>query len=111
MELSLTENRQLLRIDSATALELEQINISLTKRIDSWRFNPLVKRGVWDGYISYVKDDKWIPAGLWKEVMDVCKEYKIDLKIHGITQLFDREINQESFQKWSSDFFNDSEIK
>jgi len=110
MELSLTENRQLLRIDSATALELEQINISLTKRIDSWRFNPLVKKGVWDGYISYVKDDKWIPAGLWKEVMDICKEYKIDLKIHGVTNLFDREINAESFEKWALDFFKDSEI-
>jgi superfamily II DNA or RNA helicase len=110
MELSLTENKQLLRVDDATSLELEQLNISLTKRIDSWRFNPLVKKGVWDGYITYIKDDKWIPAGLWKEVMDICKEYRFELKINGISELFDRGINQESFQSWVDDFFEDSDI-
>ena len=110
MELSLTENKQLLRVDEATSLELEQLNISLTKRIDSWRFNPLVKKGVWDGYISYFKDDKWIPAGLWKEVMDICKEYRFELKINGISELFDRGISSESFQKWALDFFEDSDI-
>jgi superfamily II DNA or RNA helicase len=110
MELSLTENKQLLRIDDATSLELEQLNISLTKRIDSWRFNPLVKKGVWDGYISYVKDDKWIPAGLWKEVFDICKEYRYELKINGITELFDKDITAESFEKWALDFFEDSDI-
>lgn len=110
MELSLTENNQLLRIDDATSLELEQLNISLTKRIDSWRFNPLVKKGVWDGYISYIKDDKWIPAGLWKEVMDICKQYNYELKINGISRLFDKQINYEDFEKWAIDFFSDSEI-
>ena len=110
MELSLTENKQLLRIDDATSLELEQLNISLTKRIDSWRFNPLVKKGVWDGYISYVKDDKWIPSGLWKEVMDICKEYRFELKINGISNLFDRNITIESFTEWTNEFFKDSEI-
>jgi RNase P/RNase MRP subunit p29 len=111
MELSLTENKQLLRIDVATPLEIEQLNISLTKRIDSWRFNPLVKKGVWDGYVSYVKDDRWIPAGLWKEVMDICRDYRYDLKINGIASLFDRDISPESFEKWALDFFDGSKIE
>ena len=81
MELSLTENKQLLRIDSATEMELEQLNISLNRRIESWRFNPLVKKGLWDGYISYIKDDKWIPAGLWREVMNICKQYGYELNL------------------------------
>lgn len=110
MELSLTENKQLLRVDDATSIELEQLNISLTKRIDSWRFNPLVKKGVWDGYISYFKDDKWIPAGLWKEVMDICKEYRFELKINGVSELFDKNIKAETFEQWALDFFEDSDI-
>lgn len=110
MELSLTENGQLLRIDEATSLELEQLNISLTKRIDSWRFNPMVKRGIWDGYVSYIKDNKWIPAGLWKEVMDICKEYRFELKINGITEVFDRGIKFEDFQQWALEFFEGSKI-
>ena len=110
MELSLTENKQLLRIDEATELELEQLNISLNKRIESWRFNPLVKKGLWDGYVSYIKDDKWIPSGLWREVMGICKEYKFEFKLNGITDIFDTSINQEKFTEWALEFFEKSEI-
>jgi len=108
--LTLTDDNQFLRIDETTELELEQITISLTKRIESWRFNPLVKKGVWDGYVSYIKDDKWIPAGLWKYVMGVCKEYGYDLQINGIRRLIDPNINQEEFTKWALDFFEGSDI-
>ena len=110
MELSLTENKQLLRIDEATELELEQLYISLNKRIESWRFNPLVKKGLWDGYVSYIKDDKWIPSGLWREVMGICKEYKFEFKLNGITDIFDTSINQEKFTEWALEFFEKSEI-
>lgn len=106
MELTLIENKQLLRIDSATEMEIEQLNISLTKRIESWRFNPLVKKGLWDGYISYIKDDRWIPSGLWREVMLIAKDYNYDLKLNGITNLFDRNIQQEAFEEWALDFFD-----
>ena len=110
MELTLTENRQYLRVDEATELELEQLNISLTKRIDSWRFNPLVRRGVWDGYVSYFKDNKWVPAGLWRYVYNTCKEYKFDLKINGITELFDKDITADWFEKYALALFEGSEI-
>lgn len=110
MLLTLTENKQFLRVDDATELELEQLNISLTKRIDSWRFNPLVKRGVWDGYISYFKDNKWIPSGLWRYVYNVCKEYKFELKIEGVTELFDKNITAEWFEQYALELFKGSEI-
>jgi superfamily II DNA or RNA helicase len=108
--LTLTEDNQFLRIDDATELELEQITISLTKRIDSWRFNPLVKRGVWDGYVSYIKDDKWIPAGLWRYVLQVCKDYNLEIEINGIKRLLDPNINAEKFEQWANDFFKGAEI-
>ena len=108
MELSLTENKQLLRIDIATELELEQLNISLNRRIESWRFNPLVKKGLWDGYISYIKDDKWIPSGLWREVMGICKEYKFEFKLNGISKIFDTNINYVGIASLAIAFFEKS---
>lgn len=110
MILTLTDDNQFLRIDDATELELEQLRISLTKRIDSWRFNPLVKKGVWDGYISYIKDDKWIPAGLWKYVIGVCREYRFEVQVNGIRRLIDSDMNADSFEEWALDFFKDSKI-
>jgi len=108
--LTLTNDNQFLRIDEATELELEQVKISLTKRIESWRFNPLVKRGVWDGYVTYIKDDKWIPAGLWKYVINVCKEYNFEVQVNGIRRLIDPDISAEAFEKWALEFFEGSEI-
>lgn len=110
MILTLTDDNQFLRIDDATELELEQITISLTKRIESWRFNPLVKRGVWDGYVSYIKDDKWIPAGLWRHVIQICKEYNLEIEMNGIKRLIDPNINADTFEKWALDFFEGAEI-
>jgi len=108
--LTLTDDNQFLRIDDATELELEQITISLTKRIESWRFNPLVKRGVWDGYVSYIKDDKWIPAGLWRHVLQICKDYNLEIEMNGIKRLIDPNINADTFEKWALDFFKGAEI-
>lgn len=110
MILTLTDDNQFLRIDDATELELEQITISLTKRIESWRFNPLVKRGVWDGYVSYIKDDKWIPAGLWRHVIQICKEYNLEIEMNGIKRLIDPNINADTFEKWALGFFEGAEI-
>ena len=87
MELSLAENRKFLIIDACTELEYDQLKSSLTKKIEGWRFHPLVKKKVWDGSISFIKRNR-IPAGLWKEVVDVCKEYELPLGINNVTDIF-----------------------
>jgi superfamily II DNA or RNA helicase len=106
MELSLSNNKKFLVIDSCTELEYEQLKSSLTKRIDGWRFHPLVKKKVWDGNISFIKRNK-IPSGLWKEVVDICKEYDLPLSINGVTEIFDTNIDEVTFREWVSDFFSE----
>ena len=110
MELSLSDNKKFLTIDSCTELEYEQLKSSLTKKIEGWRFHPLVKKKVWDGNITFIKGNK-IPAGLWKEVIDICKEYDLPFTLNGITNIFDSSITVESFNAWVDDFFKKSDIK
>jgi superfamily II DNA or RNA helicase len=110
MELSLSDNKKFLVIDSCTELEYEQLKSSLTKKIEGWRFHPLVKKRVWDGNISFIKRNK-IPAGLWKEVIDICKEYDLKYSLNGITEIFDTGIKESDFLEWVDDFFADSDIK
>ena len=110
MIFSLSEDKRFLVIDKCSELELEQLNISLTKRIKSWRFNPLVKRGIWDGYVSYIKNDKYIPAGLWKEVYEISKQFQFEIQFKNLTHIFDKNINQDDFTKWATDFFEGNEL-
>jgi len=104
MELRLSEDRKFLIIDECTELEYEQMRLSLTKRIEGWRFHPLVKKRLWDGYISYIKGNK-IPSGLWKEVLDIGQEYGFEIKMSGIKKIFDEDIKEEAFTKWAEEFF------
>jgi len=111
MKLSLNGNKKILIVSDATEQELEQLNVSLTKRIESWRFNPLVKKGVWDGYVSYFKNDKYIPAGLWKEVLDIAKKFKLNIEFDdSINKLFDRNIKYEDFEIWVITLLKESNL-
>ena len=104
MELSLSENKKFLVIDACTELEYEQLKSSLTKKIEGWRFHPLVKKKVWDGNVSFVKRNK-IPAGLWKEILDICKDYDFQCSLNGITDIFDTNISEEAFRLWVTSIF------
>ena len=111
MELTLSDNKKFLIINSCTELEYEQLKTSLTKKIEGWRFHPLVKKGVWDGNITFLKKNK-IPAGLWKEIVDICKEYDFQLSLNGVTKIFDQDLSEDSFRAWVDDFFKQhSELK
>ena len=57
-------------LSRASELEIEQLKITLTRRIDNWRWDPRVKKGWWDGKISYFHRDMYVPAGLWEVVKD-----------------------------------------
>lgn len=109
MHLELTADKRFLQIKACTELEYDQLKSSLTKRIDGWRFHPLVRRRVWDGTITYVKGNK-IPAGLWKEVIDICREYSFEVKLDGVTRIFDTDINETDFVAWVDEFFEGHEL-
>ena len=110
MILTLADNKKYLVIDECTELEYEQLKLSLTKKVEGWRFHPLVKKKIWDGSISFLKRNK-IPAGLWKEVIDICKEYDFEFTLNNLTDIFDTQINESDFINWVDDFFSFSKIK
>ena len=110
MIFDLTHNGRLLTLRDATEIEIDQLRITLTRRIDNWRWDPRVKKGWWDGKISYFKNEMYVPAGLWSLIRDTCKEYNFDLEIRGLNERFDRSTKQETFTKWVEDKFKDHEL-
>lgn len=110
MDLTLSENKKFLIIDSCTEAEYKQLKLSLTKKIEGWRFHPLVKKGLWDGTICFLKGSR-IPSGLWKEVKDICEEFKFEYNVKGLKNLFNINIDKEDFILWCDDFFNDLPYK
>lgn len=104
-----SNNKRLLILKSATEIEIDQLNLTFKKRIENWRFDPRVKKGWWDGYISYFKRDQFLPAGLWNEVVEMCKEFNFPLDIKNIESLFDNDFDEEHFRNWVETNWSESE--
>lgn len=94
-------------------IEKKQIEISLTKKIHNFYFHPLVKKKLWDGNICFIekKGAFWrIPIGIWREILEIGKEFSIEIEIEGLDELILSGLTLEEFQGWVDDFFSDKEI-
>jgi superfamily II DNA or RNA helicase len=105
MLFEISEDSRFLVLLEATELELEQIRITLTKQVHNAKFNPRVKNGYWDGYYCYLYKDRFIPIGLWRELVDMAKKFNYPIYFKNLTDLFDNSINIEDFTQWANDFF------
>jgi len=111
VQLQVSEDGRFLIVREASEIELEQLRISLTRKIKNWRFNPRVQQGYWDGSYCYLINNQFIPSGLWREVYDIAKKYKYDIQFDGIRNLFDQSIDRADFEKWSADFFDGYQVE
>jgi superfamily II DNA or RNA helicase len=89
-----------------TEIELEQIKYSLRKRIRGWFYNPLVKKKLWDGYITFFKDG-YIPIGLWNEIYKLAETFNFPIEMEGLEKIIDINFDEEGFRAWVEDHFTD----
>ena len=73
------KTKYLLKFNNTKALVA--ISSALNVFSDKYFFNPKYKMGIWDGKISFIKNDK-IPVGLLSRVLTVCKNMQLQAKIH-----------------------------
>jgi len=102
-----TPDNRFIQLTDYTELELEQITFSFKKRITNWRFHPLCKKKVWDGYISFMDKYQRIPVGLWNELNETCQKYNFPLTIEGMDTVIDYQFDEEDFRNWVTEFFSD----
>jgi len=112
---NVSEDRQwIILAHSSDDVEKKQIELSLTKKIHNWYFHPLVKKKIWDGNICFIekKGAFWkIPIGLWREVLEIGKEFNIEIDIVGLSDLILSDLTLEEFQSWVDEFFSDKQFK
>lgn len=102
-----TPDNRFIQLTDYTELELDQIRFSFKKRISNWRFHPLVKKRVWDGYITFMDKYQRIPVGLWNELNETCQKYGFPLTIEGMDNVIDYQFDEQDFRTWVTEFFSD----
>lgn len=104
-----TPDNRFIQLTEYTELELEQIAFSFKKRITNWRFHPLVKKKIWDGYISFMDKYQRIPVGLWNELNETCQKYGFSLTIEEMDNVIDYQFDEQDFRNWVTEFFSDNQ--
>jgi hypothetical protein len=95
----------------ASKLEVDQLRLSFTKTIPTARFDPRVRAGHWDGKISYFRSDRYLPSGLWGELVEMAESFDFSLEIEDIERLFDHSIDEQEFKSWVESKWKDAELK
>jgi hypothetical protein len=104
MKVSLTSNKELIIIEKASDLEIKQLKLSLNVRIKNHWQHPLVKAKKWDGFFSFLKKDKFIPVGLWKELLDICEQYNFSINKSFLNSLIDTEVQKDDVESFFENF-------
>ena len=89
-------------------VEKKQIDISLTKKRHNFYFHPLVKKKIWDGNICFIekKSGAWkVPIGLWREVLQIGEDYRIEIEINGLDKIVSKDLTLEEYTEWVNEFF------
>jgi len=108
------DHQWLVLTQSPDEVEKKQIEISMTKKIHNHFFHPLVKKKIWDGNVCFIekKGPFWrVPIGLWRELMQIGEEYKIEIEIDGLANIINQKLTLEEFTEWSNEFFEDADKK
>jgi len=111
MEFRISKNKQELVLTKGDELEQIQLELYFKKRIDNYRFHPLVKKGLWDGNINFINKNR-LSIGLWKELYHMCKKYNYPLKVTGLkTYLGANNFDPSEYIEWEQEYFEDMSKK
>lgn len=105
--LQVTEDRQNLKLVEAT-LNSEKSSVYgyFKKKSKDADFNVLVDRGLWDGMDHFMTKDGKLPIGLWKEVYNYSKKTGNEVRINGIDEMLDLDIDFDKFKNFVNQLFD-----
>lgn len=108
MKFEVTHGGKILTLVESTPLERKQLGLSLTKKLEYYKFLPQSIKSKWNGIITYFHNEKYVPIGLWNEVKEVAKTFKYELKVKGLEEIFYTETTFDEFNKWVEERFTDA---
>jgi superfamily II DNA or RNA helicase len=108
MKFEVTHEGKILTLIESTPLERKQLGLSLTKKLEYYKFLPENVKSKWNGIVTYFHKEKYVPIGLWKELKYIAETFKYELKIKGIESIFYRDVSFDEFNSWVYEKFKDA---
>ena len=111
MKATYRKDLDLIQVEDVTDQQLHQLNVSLTKQIEGWHFKKKHFKGSWDGKVSFLFKNRYVPSGLWMHLYELAKRFNFDISFGNLNQIVDKEITYEEFEQWANEFFEGHKIQ
>lgn len=102
------DNRWIKLIEYDDELDLRQVEVSFTRKVANWHFLKKQKKYKgWDGEVQFLQKRRYLPIGLWHELLEINEKFKLGISIHGLERVINREIKFSDFNDWVDETFKD----
>lgn len=99
-----------LELEYDSQIELDTVRKVYAQKIRNWRFR-IPKGSKWDGTINFLRNYKYLPIGMWKHLLGICKDYGFPVSIKNKEYLVDDTITIEKIEKFCSENFQSEDFK
>lgn len=103
--------KEKLIVQEASQIEYNQMKIWLKRKVKGYKFQPLVKQGLWSGDIDFYNDGS-VNLGLWKECLRGCDAIGTKFEVINKKDFpLDRNIKLDDVQNFCDEFFKYHKVK
>lgn len=108
MKLTLTTDKQYLRVLEATKYEIEKINQHFTVYVENWF---IMKKKFGRNAITqerFINDYQMLPIGLWGELFKCVKanNFHLDVSDDVVRSIIDVDFSEDRFRAWVDEYFD-----
>lgn len=102
------DGRWLKLIEYDDELDLRQVEVSFTRKVNNWHFLKRQKkfRG-WSGDVEFLQKKRYLAIGLWMELLNINEKFKLGITIHGLDKVIDASMKYKPFEEWVMNKFKD----
>lgn len=108
MKVTISQDKHYIEVLDATHDEVKFLNFTFIHKDPKYNFKKKYVKKWWDGNISFIWQNRFIPIHLFKYLVKKCKESNIALRADDeLLQMFEKDNLIDNFDEWSYNLVKD----
>lgn len=108
MKVSISNDKLFIEVIEANDDEIKFLNFTFIHKDPKYNFKKKYVKTWWDGNISFIWQNRFIPLYLFKYLTKKCKESNITLRVDGeLLQMFEKDDLIDNFDEWAYNLVKD----
>lgn len=94
-----------MKLIESTDGELKDLKFFLTRKINNFKYHPLVRKKLWNGEIKFYDNYLRVPIGLWHEINNFCINSGFEFELNGVDKIIDKDLKYKDYKNWEDELY------